>query len=210
MPIVNRSQPGLRPERRLARIRLPGSPRHALAVLVIGLVLLGVAPAAPAAAWRGVAPAATLVAGPPGSSVVGSRAAAARRWLAPVTPVRVIRAFNPPEHPWLPGHRGIDLRASPGQRVRAAGAGRITYAGALAGRGVVVVDHGVLRTTYEPVDASVTIGEHVGFGETLGVVGPGSGHCGSGHCLHLGLKRGSTYLNPLLLLGDTRTRLVPW
>ena len=43
-----------------------------------------------------------------------------------------------------------------GQQVHTSLGGTVTFAGRLAGRGVVVVDHGGLRTTYEPVSASVS------------------------------------------------------
>ena len=54
----------------------------------------------------------------------------------------VVRGFEPPQARWLPGHRGVDLAGSPGQPVLSATAGTITYAGQLAGRGVIVVSHG--------------------------------------------------------------------
>jgi murein DD-endopeptidase MepM/ murein hydrolase activator NlpD len=104
----------------------------------------------------------------------------------------------------------VDLRTSPGQRVAAAGDGRVAFAGSLAGRGVIAVDHGDLRTTYEPVDARVHVGERVLAGQTLGTVGTGTGHCGSGNCLHLGLRRGREYLDPMLLLSRPSARLRPW
>ena len=67
----------------------------------------------------------------------------------------VLRGFDPPDQPWLAGHRGVDLQADPSSLVRSAGAGVVVFAGPLAGRGVVSVDHpGGLRTTYEPVDAA--------------------------------------------------------
>ncbi len=112
-----------------------------------------------------------------------------------------MRHFDPPAQRWLPGHRGVDLRTSQGAPVRAAGDGRVAFAGTLAGRGVITIDHGDLRTTYEPVDALVAVGERVHAGETIGTVGTGTGHCGSGRCLHLGLRRGREYLDPMLLLG---------
>ena len=134
----------------------------------------------------------------------------ALRWRPPVSPVAVVRAFDPPAQRWLPGHRGVDLRTSVGARVRASGAGRVAFAGTVAGRGVVTIDHGDLRTTYEPVDPVVLPGERVAAGETIGTVGTGTGHCGSGRCLHLGLRRGREYLDPMLLLGRASARLRPW
>ncbi len=94
--------------------------------------------------------------------------------------------------------------------MRAAGTGRVVYAGTLAGRGVVSIDHGELRTTYEPVQVSVHVGQRVRVGDPIGVIATGSGHCGSGRCLHLGLRRDRTYLDPMLLLGRASARLRPW
>ncbi len=132
------------------------------------------------------------------------------RWVAPVSPPAVVRHFDPPAHPWLPGHRGVDLRTTLGAGVRAAGSGRVTFVGTIAGRGVVTVDHGTLRTTYEPVEPVVEQGQRVRPGETIGHIAAGTGHCGSGRCLHLGLRRGREYLDPMLLLGHASARLRPW
>ncbi len=54
----------------------------------------------------------------------------------------VARGFDPPDVVWGAGHRGVDLVGSPGQAVHSALPGTVTFAGMLAGRGVVVVDHG--------------------------------------------------------------------
>ena len=71
----------------------------------------------------------------------------------------VVAYFDPPASPYGAGHRGVDLAGSVGQEVHAALAGTVTYAGRLAGRGVVVVSHGETRTTYEPVTATVNVGD---------------------------------------------------
>lgn len=141
----------------------------------------------------------------------GTQASAAHSaWTSPISPIAVVEPFRPPAYDWLPGHRGIDLGAQPGDTVRAAGAGVVTFASDLAGRGVVVIDHGSLRTTYEPVEAEVEVGQGVRAGQRMGTVGTGSGHCGSGRCLHLGLRRGSEYLNPALILWAPLALLTPW
>jgi murein DD-endopeptidase MepM/ murein hydrolase activator NlpD len=122
----------------------------------------------------------------------------------------VVRRFDPPPEPWLAGHRGVDLAGSPGAAVLAAGAGTVAFAGTVAGRGVVSVDHpNGLRTTYEPVDATVRVGEPVGHGARLGALAAGHAGCPVAACLHWGLRRGDTYLDPLLLLGFGRVRLLP-
>ena len=139
---------------------------------------------------------------------------------APVDPVpygvwplspqpEVVRAFEPPETLFGAGHRGVDLAGSLGQPVLAALAGRVSFAGPLAGRGVVVVDHGATRTTYEPVAASVRVGQEVLRGDRLGTLRLDGSHCFPRACLHWGWRRGETYLDPLLLVGGGPIRLLP-
>jgi murein DD-endopeptidase MepM/ murein hydrolase activator NlpD len=122
----------------------------------------------------------------------------------------VVRRFEPPPHPWLPGHRGVDLVAVPGAPVRAAGAGVVRFAGQVAGRGVVSVDHADgLRTTYEPVTPAVVAGQVVRAGEVIGALDAGHPGCPLTACLHWGLRRGEVYLDPLALVGRARVRLLP-
>lgn len=132
-------------------------------------------------------------------------------WRAPIEPPVLVAAFAPPARRWLPGHRGVDLGAGRGQPVHAAGSGTVTWAGALAGRGVVVVTHDDgLRTTYEPVDPAVAEGDRVEAGQVLGTVGEGDVHCGrEPGCLHWGLRRGEDYLDPWRLLHPGRAVLLP-
>ncbi|MBM7786798.1 murein hydrolase activator EnvC family protein [Tenggerimyces flavus] len=139
----------------------------------------------------------------------GPASAGATAWQWPLSPrPEVLRGFHPPPVPWGAGHRGVDLAASAGQTVRSAGAGQVSYAGVLAGRGVVVVRHGELRSTYEPVASSVTVGTRVAAGAALGTV-EAAGHCTGRTCLHWGLKRGAEYLDPLALVGLGPPRLLP-
>jgi murein DD-endopeptidase MepM/ murein hydrolase activator NlpD len=125
-------------------------------------------------------------------------------------PHPVTRPFQPPPQPWLPGHRGVDLGATPAAVVRAAGTGVVAFAGSVAGTGVVSIDHaGGLRTTYEPVAPLVRPGQPVRAGEPIALLLPGHPGCPAVACLHWGLRRGSTYLDPLALLGYARVRLLP-
>ena len=140
--------------------------------------------------------------------VLTSPAEAGSGWVWPLDgPHTVGRAFDPPATRYGPGHRGADLPGAPGAVVRAAGAGVVSYAGLLAGRGVVVVVHGDLRTTYEPVSAAVHVGQHVVGGQPIGRLT--RGHAGCGSCLHWGLLRGEVYLDPVLLVRRGPSRLLP-
>lgn len=123
----------------------------------------------------------------------------------------VVERFDPPESPYGAGHRGVDLLGHPGQTVRAGLGGTVTYAGMLAGRGVVVVDHGSTRTTYEPVGASVRVGDRVAAGAALGSLELPGSHCFPRACLHWGWIRNvdDVYLDPLLLVGLGPVRLLP-
>jgi murein DD-endopeptidase MepM/ murein hydrolase activator NlpD len=121
----------------------------------------------------------------------------------------VVEHFDPPTSPYGSGHRGVDLLGHAGQRVHTALAGRVTYAGPLAGRGVVVVSHGDTRTTYEPVSAAVSVGDVVGQGAVVGALQSAGSHCAPRACLHWGWLRGETYLDPLRLVGTGPVRLLP-
>lgn len=128
----------------------------------------------------------------------------------PLHPVpEVVAAFDPPTTPYGPGHRGVDLAGRTGQPVRSALPGTVTYAGLLAGRGVVVVRHGATRTTYEPVTARVAVGDRVATGTPLGSLQLSGSHCFPRACLHWGWIDGATYLDPLRLVGAGPVRLLP-
>jgi len=132
-------------------------------------------------------------------------------WAAPsaVAPVMgdVVRGFDPPDQPWLAGHRGVDIAGTTGQTVVAAMDGAVSFAGMVAGRPVVSIRHGTLTTTYEPVQPIVSAGETVRAGQPIGTLL--AGHpCGGEACLHWGLKEGDTYRDPLSLLGGGRIRLI--
>ena len=140
-----------------------------------------------------------------------SPAQAGNAWVWPMDPHQISAGFDRPQRNWLPGHRGVDLVGQVGDEVRAAGTGTIIFAGLVAGKSVVVIKHGVIRTTYEPVVASVMLGARVRTGEVIGTLQPGASHCASAitvTCLHWGLIRGETYLNPLSLV-QKRVRLLP-
>lgn len=142
----------------------------------------------------------------------------AGRWQWPLPePHRVVRAFEPPQDPYGPGHRGIDVAVPEGlgAPVRAVEAGTVRFAGEVAGRGVLSVLHSDgLISTYEPVEASVQQGDVLAAGEQIGVIAeaePSPAHCAGAICLHLGARQGEEYLDPLLLLGARGPSvLLPW
>ena len=155
----------------------------------------------------------------PGVAVISTAAGVTPRapvgttatWGWPLAPdPAVVGVFRAPPTPWSAGHRGVDLAAAVGQPVLSAGSGRVTFSGVVAGRGVVVVLHpGGLRTSYEPVDDRVLSGTLVQAGSPLGVVSAEPGHCAPATCLHWGLRRDQTYLDPLVLLGLGPPVLLP-
>ncbi len=132
------------------------------------------------------------------------------QWPLRPGPDRVVRDFDPPPRPWLAGNRGVDLAGRVGERVRAAGTGEVSFAGVVAGVGVVSVTSGPLRTTYEPLRVQVHRGQQVSAGAVLGRLTLAGSHCGPAACLHWGLLRGGDYLDPLALLGLEQVRLLPF
>lgn len=139
--------------------------------------------------------------GPPGADT--SVPAVGRNWPVGRRPF-VVRGWEPPATAYGRGHRGVDLAAASGTPVRAVAPGRVSFAGRVAGRGVVSVEltgtgEPPLRTTYEPVRTAVKKGDDVAAGDVLGVLEPAASHCPSS-CLHWGLLRADVYLDPLSLL----------
>ncbi|MEU0944609.1 M23 family metallopeptidase [Streptomyces canus] len=159
--------------------------------LVLGFLLFLTAPA-PAPEQAALTPTATIA----DVSVPGI----GRTWPVGIRPT-VLRGWEPPATVYGRGHRGVDLAAPAGTPVRAVAAGRVSFAGRVAGKAVVSVEltDTDLRTTYEPVTASVRKGDEVAAGEVVGVVEPTGSHCPA-TCVHWGLLRGTTYLDPLSLL----------
>jgi murein DD-endopeptidase MepM/ murein hydrolase activator NlpD len=141
-------------------------------------------------------------------------------WPLPGSPA-VVRGFHPPAFRYGPGHRGVDLAAVAGAPVLAAGTGTVVFAGMVADRGVVSVSHdGDLRTTYEPVTATVSAGQRVTKGEQIGTVQPGHVGCPVPVCLHWGAFRSRAqapnpgevernYVDPRWLVAGARVRLLP-
>ncbi|MEV0893413.1 M23 family metallopeptidase [Promicromonospora sp. NPDC050262] len=134
-------------------------------------------------------------------------------------PSGVERLFDPPAEKWGAGHRGVDLTAPPGAQVVSPGPGVVTFAGQVARRGVVVVTHpDGLRSSLEPVAASVPVGTAVAAGTAIGVVEGSQGtdepgatpnHCAPRSCVHWGVRRGERYIDPLSLLDRPPIVLLP-
>ncbi len=193
------------------RRRLSGLPTHiglccaviGCAVLIATTVLVGTPSDARAVADLPVPRPAGLTIVSPTS--VGD----AYSWPLDGTPLVTLR-FEPPPQPWQAGHRGVDLAGAPGTVVRAAGPGVVHFAGSLAGRGVVSIQHSSgFRTTYEPIQPIVATGDRVRTGDVIGRLTAGHRECPVAACLHWGLRLGATYLDPLSLLGLGRVRLLP-
>lgn len=114
--------------------------------------------------------------------------------------------FRPPPQPWLAGNRGIEYATPPGTQVRAIGPGVVTFAGLVAGERDVTVRHpDGLRSSYvDLATARVRLGDTVSAGQVIGL---------STDRLHLGARRGTTYIDPASLWGTDvaggRVILVP-
>jgi murein DD-endopeptidase MepM/ murein hydrolase activator NlpD len=122
-------------------------------------------------------------------------------WTWPLAEHQVVRPWEAPPHRYGPGHRGLDL-AGVGP-VTAPDAGVVAFAGSVAGRGIVTIDHGDgLVSTLEPVAPLVTAGEPVVRGQVVAELTEG-GHAAAG-TLHLGARRDGEYVNPLALLRGIR------
>ena len=149
-------------------------------------------------------------AAPFGSPGVVGAMSSAPRWVWPSdAPQTVVHPFAPPSTRWGSGHRGVDLAAVVGGSIRAPADGQVAFSGMVAGRPVVVIAHpGGLRSTFEPVSATVSVGALVRQGEVIGLLSAQPGHCAPASCLHWGVLRGEVYLDPLSLISG-RVVLLP-
>jgi hypothetical protein len=129
---------------------------------------------------------------------------------APVTyrpPVTapIVDPFRPPSTPYGRGNRGLEYGTEPGDPVRAAAPGLVTFAGAVGGRLFVTVLHDDrVRTTYGRLRSiAVGTGEVVEAGQVVGAAGDG---------LLFTARLGTAYVDPAVLLaasGHAPVRLVP-
>jgi murein DD-endopeptidase MepM/ murein hydrolase activator NlpD len=126
-------------------------------------------------------------------------------WGWPLSPRPVVvHGFWIGPAPWSPGHRGVDLAAATGAAVHAPAAGVVRFAGVIAGRGVVTIDHGSgTLSSFEPALTSLRPGDTVRRGQRIGVLRPppsGRTHCSPQTCLHWGVRRNGVYVDPLTYL----------
>ncbi|TQJ40379.1 peptidase M23-like protein [Arthrobacter sp. SLBN-112] len=138
-------------------------------------------------------------------TTAAAAAGAAPSWQWPLAPrPPVLRGFDPPPKPWLSGHRGVDLGSgAAGAPVVSPAAGTVSFAGIVVDRPVITIDHGGgLRSSFEPVDSTLAVGEAVAPGQVVGTVLPG--HCPAAQCLHWGVRDGEEYVNPLQFVLDLR------
>ncbi len=129
--------------------------------------------------------------------------AAAPPWTRPV-PGALVRPYIAPLSRYGAGHRGVDFAAEPGTPVHAAGPGTVVFAGIVAGTRHVVIRHdNGWRTSYSYLAAvRVRAGQRVREGAIVGTTG-GRGWNHDGHVLHLALRIGDRYVDPMQLFGPT-------
>jgi murein DD-endopeptidase MepM/ murein hydrolase activator NlpD len=131
----------------------------------------------------------------------------------------LVRGFDARAGPYGPGHRGIDIAAPVGELVRAPTAGRIVFAGPVAGTNWVTLRAapGVLVTLGPLLDPAVTA-TRVRSKAPIGRVGPGHlptrpappAALATPAALHLSVRVDGVYVDPLAYLVDRpRPRLVP-
>lgn len=110
---------------------------------------------------------------------------------------RVVDHFRPPATRWGAGNRGWEFATGEGDPVVAVGTGVVTFAGWVAGRGVVTIDHGdgLLSSVTGMAAVLVLRGQVVVAGQLLGRAREG---------LHLGFRQHGTYIDPALFFNRAR------
>ncbi|MEZ5238600.1 MAG: M23 family metallopeptidase [Microthrixaceae bacterium] len=153
----------------------------ALLALAVGSFLC--ASGSPCARAEARAAGATAVHGPHNGEQDGRR-----RFELPVQ-APVVDRFRPPRSEWGAGNRGWEFDTRGGEAVRAVGAGVVTFAGFVAGRHVVSIDHGagLVSSVTGLRSVDVARGERVAAGDLLGTAMA---------ALHLGFRSKGRYVDP--------------
>ena len=179
-----------------------GSPQSLLlaAIIAAALVLTTTPPEASAATGS---TATTAQSGP--------RTSGPTSWVTPVPAMEIIEAFDPPDKPWLKGHRGIDVLALEGEPLRGPTGGTIRFAGTVAGMATVsILTESGHVFTFQPAATLLKKGESFAAGEQIGTVGSG-GHC-QRSCLHIGAWPAASdrrYVDPGKFFGQEQSALLP-
>ena len=146
---------------------------------------------------RALLPALVLLAGPADEPVL----------YEPPVEAPIADEFRRPATPYGPGNRGLEYDTEPGDVVTAAAPGTVTFAGQVAGRRYVTVQHADgIRTTYGPlgrIAPGVRRGSALDAGDPVGT---------AGELVLWSASLGDVYLDPAVLLaasGTGRVRLVP-
>jgi len=128
-----------------------------------------------------------------GAALCPTDGVAAVCWRPPVE-APISDPYRAPACPWCAGNRGIEYATRSGTPVRAVAAGRVSFAGTIAGRTYLVVRHADgLRATYGHLrTARFAVGDLVVAGSIVGTAGA---------TLHFGLRDGDRYLDPAPWIG---------
>lgn len=109
-------------------------------------------------------------------------------WELPVQR-EVVDRFRPPLTRWGAGNRGWEFDTTEGDPVVAVASGEVFFAGPVAGRGVVTLDHGggLLSSVTGLAEVLVLRGQTVRAGQLIGRAQRG---------LHLGVRVDGAYVDP--------------
>jgi murein DD-endopeptidase MepM/ murein hydrolase activator NlpD len=102
---------------------------------------------------------------------------------------------------WTSIHRGVDIKGSEGDEVRASNNGKVVLAeGLFFGGNTIILDHGQeIHTIYMHLSQmNVRSGDSVSKGDVIGLIG--STGRSTGPHLHFGVKIGNISVNPLSFL----------
>ncbi len=152
-----------------------------------------------------------LALGLTGTARADQTAAEATTWVSPVPVMEIVTAFDPPQETWLAGHRGIDIRALPGEPLRAPTSGTVRFRGSVAGTDTVSITTDSGHTvSFQPATTDLAVGDAFAAGERIGEVTDGA-HCDE-DCLHVGVwptESDRAYVDPAPFFGQDASVLLP-
>ena len=131
----------------------------------------------------------------------------AEPWHKPVATGSIERVFVQPNSDWGAGHRGVDMKLTPGRILKSPTSTTVTFAGQAFGRPLVTLQAvDGLKLEFEPACLlkSLAVRSELAKGQRFATFCPDetSMHCQD--CLHWGVSVNGYYLSPQRFIGELK------
>jgi murein DD-endopeptidase MepM/ murein hydrolase activator NlpD/pimeloyl-ACP methyl ester carboxylesterase len=121
----------------------------------------------------------------------------------PVKSTKIVKGFSASKTQYGPGHRGTDFEAKIGEKVSAVAPGQVIFAGLVAGKLYVSINHGNdIVSTYHLATKTVKVADIVTKGQLIGTVGEPLPN-DEVNTFHFSMRIKDVYVDPMLYITGT-------